>query len=199
MNMTLVKISLVAIAAVTVLLAWFFLDRGFVPMPNRANESATSTTGQTGTSTQAKKELPPEPDFVLPEGAMPIDEYAFGYEGKTYFKSLTNDKEGLPVPNADPNSFKRFANFATYPGKDVVRDCGAAPLFAFYVDEQRPYFYQIWRAPEFRSSAVDAMVGVNADTFEIQSPTSVSDGDTDLDITYQVGTSTCRLMLEEAR
>jgi hypothetical protein len=160
-------------------------------------ESALPESASTSTS---KKELPPEPVFVLPEGAMAIDDYAYIENGAVYFKTLVAGNSPLPVLNADPKSFKRLQSFSTYPGSDVVRDCGASPIYTFYIDNYRPYFYQVWRAPEFRATQVDAMNGAKVQNFSVTSLTAANDGRTHFDIAYyKTGTSTCRLQLDQTR
>ena len=169
------------------------------------NEPMASTTDPVvGTTTQIlppapapkKKGLPPEPVFTLPESAVAIDEYAFVDGGAVYFRPVAGE-DPLLVQTADPDSFRSVQPPSVYPGSDVVRDCGAAPIYAFYVDGRRPYFYQVWRAPEYRAERVDVMNGADVENFSITSLTSATDGKIRFDIGYKLSTTTCRLILNQ--
>ena len=169
------------------------------------NEPVASTTDPVvGTTTQIlppapapkKKGLPPEPVFVLPEGAITLDEYAFIDGGAVYFRPVAGD-DPLLVQTANPASFRSVQPPSVYPGSDVVRDCGAAPIYAFYVDGRRPYFYQVWRAPEYRVNQVDVMNGADVKNFSVTSLTSATDSHIRFDIGYKLGTTTCRLILNQ--
>lgn len=177
-----------------------FIQPTPVIAPETGSEQASTT--ETGTqpvvvgTTPAKKTLPPETPFVLPEGAVAVDEYAYTQDDVVYFRSLTG-KNALAIPDAKADSFKRLAAFMTYPGTAVVSDCGAAPLYTYYGDEKRTYFYQIWRAPEFRSSQVEVIIGANPKKFEING-TTATDAESSFSVSYQkTASSTCALVLNK--
>lgn len=188
------------------LVAWMlFSTDGFKTSPEEGIQTASTTPATTTTATvppatpPKKKELPPEPVFVMPEGGTPIDEYSFVDSGVVYFKSLVSTSTHLKVPSADPKTFRRLQELSKFPGTDVVRDCGAAPLYTFYVDKTRPYFYQVWRAPEFRTGQVDAMNGASGKDFSVTGATTATDGHFNFQIAYKKATSTCILILNQAR
>jgi|GEM_PF-3431051 len=169
---------------------------------NAITTTATSTATSTATAPSAppkKQPLPPEPIFVMPEGGKAIDDYVFVDDGVVYFKSLVSTSTHLKVPSADPATFHPIQGFSTYPGQDVVRDCGAAPVYTFYIDKLRPYLYQIWRAPEFRTGQVDAMNGANPKKFLVTGLTTATDGRFNFQIGYKKATSTCILILNQTR
>jgi len=150
------------------------------------------------TSDSGKKTLPLEPEFTLPEGAVAVDEYAFVDEGVVYMRPLINANSPLTVPSADPKTFRRLRDFSTYSDSDVVSDCGVAPIYAFYIDKHRPYFYQIWRAPKFRASQIDAMNGANPRGFVITGATTATDGNVRFTMKHiKNATSTCLLLLDQ--
>lgn len=208
--MTNIRSSHVAIIAGLIILVAFFVFWQSTPQGGSVQEEGTATTTnasstvQTGSSDTPppsppqKEKLPPEPTFVLPEGATNLDEYAFVDTGTIYFRSLVSTTTHLKVPGADPASFRRLQDLSVFPGSEVIRDCGAAPRYTFYVDKRQPYFYQIWRAPEFRSSQIDAMVGADADSFVVTGATTAQDDQTRFDMTYKKATSTCVLLLNQA-
>jgi hypothetical protein len=184
---------------------WLSSRANTIAQPSDGWSAASSSIGaisEVSTSTgspTAQKTLPPEPVFILPEDAEMIDEYAYVYNTDVYFKPLIDANKPLSVPSGDPETFERLRDMMTYPGSAIVRDCGAAPTYTFYVDKHRPYFYQIWRAPKFRASHIDAMNGADASNFAITGSTSANDGRIFFEITYQkVATSTCRLILEQS-
>ncbi|HYD92947.1 MAG TPA: hypothetical protein VEB18_00600 [Candidatus Paceibacterota bacterium] len=197
------QLILAALAVVIVLgIAWFVSQ----PTPATAPESNTpetvaTTTETTGTETETPRVgggvLPPELPFVLPQGATRVDEYSYIENNTVFFRSLTGNA-ALAVPDADAETFKRLNDFTAYTGANVIANCGAAPQYAFYVDNTRAYFYQVWRTPSFRATQVDAMIGTNPDRFRITGATTSTDGNTDFTITYRTTDSgTCRLFLEQ--
>lgn len=173
---------------------WFF-GRDSSPVGQGDSVATTTpttatTTGSTSTSTApGKNTLPPEPTFVLPEGAVAVDGYAYIQRSSVFFRSLTGGQP-LRIPNAHTATFERLTDFFTYPGEAVVRDCGAAPLYAFYGDERQVYLYQVWRAPKFRTSRVEVIVGVKKDEFELIHPQVVGDPTSLFTVGYTVTTST---------
>lgn len=183
------------------LVGWMVFSTDVLGTPQQETAPSASSTPSTTTAATAprKKELPPEPVFVMPEGGIAIDEYSFVDDGTVYFKSLVSTSTHLKVPSADPKTFKRVQNLSAYPGTDVVRDCGAAPLYTFYTDKTRPYFYQIWRAPEFRTGQVDAMNGASGKDFSVTGPITATDGRFNFQIAYKKATSTCILILNQTR
>lgn len=166
------------------------------------SETATTSAEGAATSTAVypvpKKTLPPEQPFVLPEGATSIDEYAFSKDGDVYFKSLTG-KQPLRIPDADGATFRRQGNFLTYLADGVVRDCGVSPLLAYYTDKNRVYFYQVWRAPEFRSSTVEVIIDADPKTFTVVDALNAKDDTYLFRPSYAQATSTCSLVLGRAR
>lgn len=147
-------------------------------------------------SGSGKKTLPAEPEFILPEGAVSIDQYAYIHDEVVYMRPVV--KSPLVVPSADPETFRRLSDVSTYSDSEVVSDCGVAPTYAYYIDKHRPYFYQIWRAPKFRASQIDAMNGADPENFVVTSPTSANDGRVRFEIMYRkTATSTCALFLDQ--
>lgn len=188
-------------------IAWFATR----PVPATGEPVATSTPPTTATTTVAAgtstpaaaapaaakpKTLPPEQPFVLPAGAVAVDEYSYVQNGNVYFRSLTG-KSPLNVWDANAERFHRVADFMTYPGTAVVNDCGAAPMYTYYTDNRRLYFYQIWRAPTFRTSKVEAVVDAEAESFRITDATTSRDGSTLYTVGYQKATSTCMAYLSK--
>lgn len=142
-----------------------------------------------------RKGLPPEPAFTLPQGAEALDDYAYLMDDGVYFRSITST-EPLRIPNADASTFKRLADFLTYSANGVVGDCGDTALYTYYADEDRVYFYQIWRTDHFRTSQIEVIAGTKAKDFDITGPLSATDGTRSFAVTHkQAATSTCLLML----
>src|SRR3989344_5378075 len=161
--------------------------------------SVASTTKTVASSTPVleppkQKTLPPEPPFVLPEGATAIDGYAFIENNQVYFRSLTGATP-FAIPNSDAESFKRLSSFMKYPGSEVVGACGGAPIYSYYGDKKQVYFYQIWRTPTFRSSKVEVIVGANTKDFNITGLLTATDGNRLFEVGYQKATTTCSLVL----
>jgi hypothetical protein len=132
---------------------------------SRDIEPATTTPATTTSVVKPPNTLPPEPEFKFPEGANVIDAYAFTLNNYVYFRSLTA-KEPLLIQDADASTFARLTNFTTYPGTDVVATCGTAPIYSFYGDEKHLYFYQVWRAPMFRTSQIEVVLQALPQDFE---------------------------------
>ncbi len=184
------------------LLGTWFLGRDFSPVGQGGEQVATTTpttaTSSASTSTSTvpnNNTLPPEQPFVLPEGATAVDGYAFIQDDQVYFRSLTG-KAALGVPNSDAESFVRLSDFFSYSESAVVNDCGVAPLYAYYGDEKQVYFYQVWRAPEFRSSTVEVIVGAEKENFRVTSPLRATDGSRLFEVSYEKATTTCKLILK---
>ncbi len=177
-------------------IGWFLLQ-GVAPegsQPDTTETPAASTTPTQPVSVPQKKTLKPEPVFVLPSGAVAVDDYAFTNQGDVYFRSLTSTQP-LPVPNAQADSFERVTSFMTYTDPTVVSACGAAPQYAYYRDEKQVYFYHYWRTPTFRSSHIDILIGLKPEDFILVSPTRIKVGAETFDLIYTQATSTCRLRL----
>lgn len=192
--------SVVIITALTILFIQFRTSGSSQGDEQTASTTAATTTtqGEPTLSGEADDEgLPPEPEFVLPEGATAIDDYAFVDKGIVYMRSLVDAGQPLKVPTADPETFRRLQAFSYYSDGNVVRDCGASPMFTYYTDKKRPYFYQAWRAPEFRASQIDAMVGANVGNFAVTGPTTATDGNANFKIVYEKATATCTLLLDQ--
>lgn len=194
------SLVILGIGVLLALIAWVaFMAPTPATAPERGEGQQVSTTtpGTVTTSGAAtKRPLAPEPAFVLPNGATKIDDYAYLQDGVVYFKSLIGTTS-LAIPKSDAGSFEKLADFATYTGGNVIRDCGAAPLYAFYGDDNQVYFYQVWRAPEFRSSQIEVIVGAKKNSFEVTSPTTATSGNLALNLSYQVATTTCSLVLNK--
>lgn len=191
------------LAVVLVLAGGYALTRETAPEAAAPHATSTAAASTASTSTLPSildyedEELPLEPTFVLPAGAVKIDGYAYSLDGEVKFRSLVDPKSSLKVPTADPATFRRLQDFMTFPGREVVSDCGAAPLYAYYVDKHRPYIYQVWRAPTFRASTITAMNGADADSFTITSLLNANDDRTSFELAYRVATSTCELYLDQ--
>ncbi len=186
------------------LLGTWFLGRGSSsigqggePAATTTPGTATSTSSTSTSTTPGKNTLPPEPAFVLPEGAVAVDGYAYILRSSVFFRSLTGGQP-LRIPNAHSATFERLTDFFTYPGDAVVRDCGAAPLYSFYGDERQVYLYQIWRAPEFRTSRVEVIVEMRKDEFELIHPLIVADTESLFTVGYTTATTTCALSLTKS-
>lgn len=169
------------------------------PTATTTPAAATTTPAGPGIATSTvvapkQKTLPPEQPFVLPEGATAVDAYAYIQNDSVYFRSLTG-KAPLNVWDANANSFHRVGDFMTYPGNAVVADCGAAPIYSYYSDNKRLYFYQVWRTPTFRSSTVEAVQGAKAKEFELTGLTTATDGSTLYEVNYRKATTTCRMFI----
>ena len=186
------------------LIGWYATTRPTPPLsePTATTTPAAATTTPVGPATTTKpvgtspKPLPPEQPFTLPAGATAIDAYAYVQNNSVYFRSLTG-KTPLNVWDANANSFHRVGDFVTYPGNAVVGDCGAAPIYTYYSDNTRLYFYQVWRTPTFRSSTVEAVQDAKARDFELTGLTTATDGSTSYEVSYRKATSTCRMFLSK--
>lgn len=162
-------------------------------------ETATTTdeTGAVSTPVVGKPDtLPSEPAFTLPEGAVALDEYAFILDNQVFFRSLTN-KEPLAIPNSDAKTFAKISDFTTLPGDAVVADCGISGTYGFYADRKQVYFYQYWRAPKFRSSAIEIIVGADRDDFKVTGRTTATSGKDLIKVTYDKATTTCAYQLSK--
>ena len=202
-------LALLCIGIVLALVAWFVLaptvpqetpetvgsvEAGGVASTTEAASSSTPALGGAATP----KTLAPEQPFVLPAGATAIDGYAYIENGQVYFRSLTG-KSALAVPNSDAESFARLSTFMTYPGSSVVSDCGVAPFYSYYGDDKQVYFYQVWRAPKFRSSTVEVIIGAKTEDFSITGTQTATDGSRLFEVGYEkAATSTCKLFLSRA-
>jgi hypothetical protein len=165
------------------------------PLPLLAG--ATTTPQQaTTTRTTPKNTLPPEPEFVLPENAKAIDDYAFTLDSRVYFKSITN-KKPLEIMDAVADAFDDLTPFILYPHAESM--CGTNPVYKFYGDGRRTYFYQIWRAPLFRTTQIEVIVKADPNTFQSTGATTATDGKVRYTIGHQkVATSTCALVISKS-
>lgn len=194
--------NLLLVAGILLILAgiaWFVLTRApAVPGPGVVPGMASTTDGLATSSpaigTLKPKTLPPELPFTLPEGASAIDGYAFIQNDQVYFRSLTGAAP-LAIPHSDAESFKRLSGFMTYPGTAVVNTCGAAPIYAYYGDKKQVYFYQVWRAPTFRSSTVEVIVDAKMQDFSITGLQTATEGNRLFEIGFEKATTTCKLFL----
>ncbi len=92
-------------------------------------------------------------------------------------------------------SFKRIADFMTYPGEAIRQDCGASGMYTYYTDVNRVYLYQLWRAPMFRASQVEVLADVAPKDFSIEDTTHARAKSRRMTIEYRVATSTCSYIL----
>ncbi len=166
------------------------------PVATTTEEKPATTGTQTGGTGSGLKNLPPEPAFTLPAGAVALDDYAFTLNDQVYFRSLTN-KEPLAIPNSDAETFKKLSQFVTFPGTEVVSDCGASGTYGFYGDRKNVYFYQFWRAPKFRSSTIEVIVGADIKNFEVTGQTVAKSGSDILKVSYDKATTTCAFKLSK--
>lgn len=194
---------LIATAAYAIFFRSPAIPSADVPLPESADSLFLDTTasraalpaGSTATtSASGKKQLPPEPVFVLPPEAIAVDDYAFLFEGRAYFRSLTSTSS-LAIPDSDADTFKRIADFVTYPGEAILKECGTAGTYTYYEDRNRVYFYQFWRAPKFRSSKVEVLADVAPEDFIVDDVGSASASDRRVVVNYEVATSTCWYVL----
>lgn len=142
-----------------------------------------------------RKGLPPEPAFTLPQGAEALDDYAYLMDDGVYFRSITST-EPLKIPDADAATFGRLAEFFTYTANNVQDDCGGTPIYTYYGDSKRIYFYQIWRAEHFRTSQIEVIVGAEEEDFRVTGMNTATDGVGQFEVTHKVATSTCLLTLK---
>ena len=192
-NALIIFAVLIAVAVI----GWTYVAPAAQGPNNSVGEEVATTTMITAstTTTATIKTLPPEMPLVLPEGATKIDDYVFSDEGAIYFRSLTGG-EALEIADADPASFKRLGGFLPFSNPSLIADCGAAPTYAFYTDQMRIFFYQVWRTPTFRSSRVEVIRTADKKTFEVGTIGTAQDEG----YTYQIGyettaSSTCWLKL----
>lgn len=179
-------------------LSWYVLGSVSDPVSQERTPDEVVVPAATSTDAQStpspKPVANPEPVFVLPAGATMVDEFSFKKGDEVYFKSLTS-VDPLPVPGADPASFERVTEVMEYTLGDVIRDCGAAPRYAFYRDEDRLYFYHYWRTPTFRGSHIDILMGLTPEKFVQQSPTQVKVGGETFSLVYAKTGQTCRMKI----
>src|SRR3989344_706484 len=191
---------LIGIVIVLALAAWLLLrPTPLQGVPGGAEAGGVALSTETAASSTPveppkQKTLPPEPPFVLPEGATAIDGYAFIENNQVYFRSLTGATP-FAIPNSDAESFKRLSSFMKYPGSEVVGACGGAPIYSYYGDKKQVYFYQVWRTPTFRSSKVEVIIGAKTEDFRITGLQTATDGDRLFEVGYQKATTTCSLVL----
>lgn len=181
--------------------AWFWGAKpAEAPVTGETPGETATTTDETGTvSTPVvgkPNTLPEEPAFTLPEGAVALDEYAFILNDQVFFRSLTS-KEPLAIPNSDAKSFEKISDFTTLPGDEVVADCGISGTYGFYADRKQVYFYQYWRAPKFRSSAIEVIVGADKDEFKVTGRTTATSGKDLIKVSYEKATTSCAYKLSK--
>lgn len=187
--------GIVLLALVAAIAAYMYLkpasSEGVVLTSNEEAVATSTPSGEAG-----GKSLPVEPTFTLPEGAQALDDYAYTKDDSVYFRSITST-EPLRIPDADAGTFKRLANFMTYSANSVVGDCGGTALYTYYADEDRVYFYQIWRTDFFRTSQIEVLAGTKAKDFRITGPLTATDGIRSVTVGHRqtATTSTCLLIL----
>ena len=190
-----------AIILVVALLTLWYFNGQTAKAPAPVEPSVATTTDDVVTETpapvaQKPKTLPPEPAFTLPEGANATDDYALTLDGQVYFRSITSG-QALAVPNSDADSFTKLSPFTTFPGQEVVDACGTSGSYGYYSDDKSVYFYQFWRAPKFRSSTVEVVVGADEDTFKVTGVTTATDNNQILKVSYEKATTTCKYILSK--
>lgn len=187
---------------VLILLALWYWKGSTAQAPAPVDEQVATTTDEViGSETPAPtpskpNTLPPEPVFVLPEGATALDDYAFILNDQVYFRSLTN-KEPLAIPKSDADSFEKISDFQVFPGTEIVEACGASATYGYYADDKAVYFYQFWRSPKFRSSTIEVIVDANKDDFKVSGVTTALDGKQILKVSYEKTEKTCKLVLSK--
>lgn len=188
--------TLCAIALAAILIVWFLWPKSAPVEPGEvADATATTSANQTVPEPDKPKGLPPEIPFVLPEGAVAIDEYTFIENGLVNFISITG-KTPLTIPNSDAKTFKRLTDVMTYPGSAIVNDCGAAGRYTFYGDKKQVYFYEFWRTSQFRSSTITVVKNSSIDNFELVDPRHIRNSVGTLALTYtKTASSTCSFAL----
>ncbi len=187
----LVAVGAVALIAAAVYVVFFQSSAtpfGDSPFPD------TTAAPVATTNITEEKSLPPEPVFVLPDGATVIDDYAFSFGGQVHFRSVTSTSS-LPIPDSDARTFKRIADFMAYPGELIQQDCGASGMYTYYTDARRVYLYQLWRAPKFRASQIEVLADVAPKDFSIEDTTHARAKSRRMTIEYRVATSTCSYVL----
>lgn len=192
------KILLGCLAVAIIVAGAFFLYKPAVAPDLVSGENATSTpegTNTGGVAPGGKDGLPAEPVFTLPDGAQAIDDYSFIQNDQVYFRSLTSPNP-LAIPNSDAGTFERLTPFMVSPDLTIVAACGASGSYAFYSDAKSLYFYQYWRAPEFRSSQIEVVANIAPKDFEKLSDTLYSDGENEFKIGYKKATTTCSYILQ---
>lgn len=152
--------------------------------------------GLSSEGTGEKRELPPEPAFSVPANAARVDDYSYTLDGAVFLRSLTSNQP-LQVPGSDGASFERVTSFRSYNAGAVLRECGAAPQYTYYADDNQVYFYQLWRAPEFRSSRIEVIVRADKEDFSVDTSGNASDSEFRYTVGYEVATSTCWLNLSK--
>jgi hypothetical protein len=190
-----------AVVLIVALLALWYWNGQTAVAPAPVDTGVATTTDDVVTevpvSTVPKpKTLPPEPAFTLPAGATALDDYAFILDGQVYFRSITSGK-ALAIPNSDADSFTKLSPFTTLPGQEVVSDCGVSGSYGYYADDKNVYFYQFWRAPKFRSSTVEVVVGADEETFKVTGVTTATDNNQILKVSYEKATTTCKYILSK--
>lgn len=204
-NMTKKQKVLIGVGALVIIvavgIAWFWGAKpASAPVTGENPDQVATTTdetGATGTPIVGKPNtLPTEPEFTLPEGAVALDAYAFILDNQVFFRSLTN-KEPLAIPNSDAKTFEKISDFTTLPGDDIVQDCGISGTYGFYADRKQVYFYQYWRAPKFRSSSIEIIVGADKEDFKVTGRTTAVSGKDLIKVEYEKATTTCAYQLSK--
>jgi hypothetical protein len=188
---------LVGVLLALALIGWFTLRSSPAAPVAETPGTASSTVPLEPDTTSITPGAPPPPEvpYVLSEKATAIDAYAFVEEGAVYFRPVTKSSP-LLVLQASPSTFKPITDPTTYPGSEVVADCGAAPTYLFYADWKDTYFYQLWRTPTFRASKVERLM-VPPSKFSMITPRTVSDGTSRYTVTYEkAAQGSCKLVLE---
>lgn len=140
--------------------------------------------------------LPPEPKFVLPDGATAVNDYAFIADGEVYLRSIKST-DSFAVPDSDAATFRSLDTFKTFVTDDIVRDCGGGGQYTFFGDSKHLYFYQVWRTPSFRSSQIEVVVGSDAGSFGVLGDHRYTDGANTFTLDYKVSSSTCVYFLDK--
>lgn len=167
-----------------------------IPSNPAVAEPAVPGDAATSTPVVSNDELPPEPMFVLPDGARVISDYFFVVDDQVYMRSVKSP-EPIAIPDTDAATFKSLGAFKQYTGGTIRADCGGAGDYMFYGDQRHLYFHQVWRTPTFRASQIEVVVGSNAARFEALSNQSFTDGRNTFTLAYRKATSTCSYYLQK--
>ena len=190
-----IKILIGAVLVAALIALGFFLYKpAEAPEVPEAQGNATPQAPIDSPEPGTPEGLPAEPAFQLPAGATAIDDYVFVQNGQVFVRSLTNP-EPLAIPGALANSFEGLTSFMVSSDLRVVASCGAAGSYKFYGDEKNLYFYQYWRAPEFRSSKFERVADSDPAAFKRVTDTSFMDGNRTIEVSFQKATTTCSYVL----
>lgn len=135
------------------------------------------------------------PTHELPEGANIIDDYFYTYNGTVYLNSVSSTSS-IRIPDAGADTFKRLTDFTELPNPAVRLDCVRPGQYAFYADDSRVYFYELWLNSKFKHSEVETLVGVTPDNFEVLDASSFKAAPGTYMIDYETATSSCSYILK---